>query len=417
MSIAIVGGGASGMMAAIGAGEQISGENIVIIEKNSVVGRKVLATGNGRCNLTNVNCTSEDYACGSVEKNEFVKKAMKAFGYERTVNKFHEIGLMTRLEEAGREYPYDGQASSVTGALESRIRSMGIQVMTEAVISRIERIEDGFVLITEDERTFFADKVILATGGKAGMQYGSAGDGYGFAKGFGLKMVKPRPALVRMKVDCPNFSQAKGVRAKGRVMLASDGKEIAYAEGEVQFAEKALSGICIFDISRFYRRDMINPHVIIDLFPHFSYEELLEKLYDRMIFLKERRVNDFLDGMLHPKLKAFYLSRWIGDRRDFSVSTLSREDIECLPKILKAWELPVYGTAGWKESQVSGGGVDVSQVLPETMEIEGIKGLYVAGELLDVDGPCGGWNLQWAWTSGYLAGRAAAKDGGGVSFG
>lgn len=394
------------MMAAIGAGHLIPGKNIIIIEKNDIIGRKLLATGNGRCNITNARCRSTDYSKGSKEKETFVQRAFDTFGRDETLRLFNKIGLMVREEEDGREYPYDGQASTVREVMEANIKSMGIRIITGTTIRNIEKVDNKFALITEDERLFHADKVIISTGGKAGMQYGSTGEGYRFARDFGLKTIRPRPALVKIVVDYQNFNLLKGTRAKGNVSLISEGEVKIVAKGEIQFTENALSGICIFDISRYYHNNLAEPVIEIDLFPDFSREGLTTYLCNRAKNLKDRNVRDFLNGMLHRKLVPFYFERWTDTNG--TVSTLSDDDIDRLAMVLKSWKINVVGTAGWKEGQVTVGGIDVSQISPYTMEVEKIEGLYITGELLDVEGPCGGWNLQWAWTSGYLAGMSAA---------
>lgn len=382
--ITVIGGGPSGMAAAISAARPGT-ETVRLTEKNGILGRKLLATGNGRCNLTNINCR----------------------GAEETLRFFGELGLFTREEAEGRIYPYSEQAAAVQEALISEMEHRKVEVLCGMEVKAVERQGGRFEIISDRDR-FFSDAVILATGGKAGPQYGSTGDGYRFARAFGHKVVSVRPSLVQMVSGEPFFKVLKGVRAKGQAeLLRGDraGEQVVDREtGELQFTEDGLSGICIFNLSRKYVRGDI---IRIDFFPEYSLEALNKILADRARSLEDRDLTEFFAGMLHKKLIPVILDRFSleGSRK---AATLTREEIEKAAQLLKGWRISVTGTKGWKEAQVTAGGVDLGEIDPDTMESRLIPNLYFAGELLNVDEKCGGFNLQWAWSSGRIAGRSAA---------
>lgn len=378
--VAVIGGGAAGMTAAITAAEQGAGR-VYLIEKNSILGRKLLATGNGRCNLTNINSPYADEAL------EF----------------FENLGLLTRIEDEGRVYPYSEQASAVQEVLISKLNDLKVDIRCGSDVKNIEKTERGFRVRTEGEY-FDADSVILATGGKAGPQYGSTGDGYRFAKEFGHSVIRLMPSLVQMVSDQAFFKSLKGVRTKGRVELVRNGAVLDREDGEIQFTEDGLSGICIFNLSREYLRGDI---IRIDLFPEYEAAQLEELLRQRTEKSGNRSMAAFFMGMLNKKLFPVILSELAIDESKNS-SSLAPEDFERIALFLKAWEINVTGTKGWKEAQVTAGGVDLEETDRSTMESRLIPGIYFAGELLDVDEKCGGYNLQWAWHSGMLAGKSAA---------
>lgn len=378
--VTIIGGGPSGMTAAIFAADQ--GAKVRLIEKNEMLGRKLLATGNGRCNLTNINCSDA----------------------EETIRFFSELGLLTRIEAEGRVYPYTEQAAAVQEALIAGLQDRKVEIYSGMETQTVEQTASGFTLLSGKE-SFFSDAVILATGGKAGPQYGSTGDGYRFAKAFGHTVVRPMPSLVQMVSEQPFFKALKGVRAKGCAELLRDGRVVDREIGEIQFTEDGLSGICIFNLSKEYVRGDI---IRIDLFPEYSEEALEAVLTGRINLLGGRSISEFFIGLLQKKLIPVVLTQLSLDSSQ-KVSSLSRENIAEIVGFLKGWSVSVSGTKGWKEAQVTAGGVDLAEIDLNTMESRLVPNLFFAGELLNVDEKCGGFNLQWAWTSGRIAGRSAVK--------
>ena len=369
------------MTAAISAARQ--GAKVRLIEKNSEPGRKLLATGNGRCNLTNTGC--ED--------------AEEIMGF------FSELGLLMRVEEEGRVYPYSEQASAVQEALINEMANRKVEILCNMEVLDVVKQDSGFMITTADRKEFRSDALILATGGKAGPQYGSTGDGYRFAKAFGHTVVRLMPSLVQMVSEEPFFKELKGVRAKGLAELLREENVIDTETGEIQFTEEGLSGICIFNLSRKYVRGDI---IRIDLFPGYSEDRLEEIFSKRAGTLENHSMAQFFIGMLHKKLITVVLEK-LGLDRVRKAAGLNSKEVQDIVRFLKGWTISISGTKGWKEAQVTAGGVDLYEVDPKTMESRLIPGLYFTGELLDFDGKCGGYNLQWAWSSGLIAGKAAAR--------
>ncbi len=437
IEVIIIGGGASGLMAAISSAR--SGASVRILEKNDRIGRKILATGNGRCNFTNLNCMGTDFM-GS--EPDFASKALTLFGVRDTLNFFEELGLFHREESEGRIYPYSEQAVSVLDALDSELNRLKVEVLTSSTVSAIKKNADGFVVLVFGGRQYRADRVIIATGGKAGVQYGCIGDGYALAKALGHDLIEPRPALVQLVSDAPFFRQLKGIRAKGKVTLykeysvkefsgdsAKHGHHfIAQETGEIQFTETGLSGICIFNLSRYIKnlaapdrgenlqktKKMANAGdntVVVDLIPELSLSELSEKLVLRLNHCRHKALEDFLNGIINKKLIPILLKECKLSGVHKSCETLNMADIDKMVSILKEWPIKIIGTKDFQDAQTTTGGIDAKQIDDATLESKVIPGLYFTGEVLDVDGRCGGYNLQWAWTSGFLAGRAAGQNG------
>lgn len=370
------------MAAAISAARQ-GANSVRLIEKNSILGRKLLATGNGRCNLTNTNCRES----------------------EATLRFFAELGLLTRVEAEGRVYPYSEQAAAVQEALMSELRNLNVEVLCNVEVQAIEKANPGFQIISGKDR-FYSDAVILTTGGKAGPQYGSTGDGYRFVKALGHHVVRPMPSLVQMVSDRSIFKELKGVRSKGQAELLRGDEVVDRETGEIQFTEDGLSGICIFNLSKEYAQGDI---IRIDLFPEYSEEALEDIFTNRRKTLENRRMSEFFNGMTHKKLIPVLLAELSLDQSR-KAAGLNREDITKIVQLMKGWKISITGTKGWKEAQVTAGGVDLAEIKINTMESVLVPDLYFAGELLNVDEKCGGYNLQWAWSSGITAGKSAAME-------
>lgn len=380
-TITVIGGGPSGMMAAVTAARNEC-TAVRLLEKNEILGRKLLATGNGRCNLTNLNCAD------SADTLEF----------------FSEIGLLTRSEGEGRVYPYSEQASAVCEVLIHTLRDLKVEVICKEVIQSVGRQKTGFVITTEKNQ-FYTDAVILATGGKAGPQYGSTGDGHRIAKQFGHTVVRTMPSLVQLVSERDFFRFLKGVRTKGQTELLREGSVVAIENGEIQFTEDGLSGICIFNLSKYYQK---GDEVRLDLLPEYDEASLLRVMEQRVNSLASRSMAEFFLGMVHKKLSPVLLGELSLDETR-KIHTMTKEELTKSTRLLKGWVIPITGTKGWKEAQVTSGGIDLSEVDLNTMESKLVPKLYFAGELLDWDGKCGGYNLQWAWSTGKTAGRAAAE--------
>ena len=379
--ITVIGGGPAGMAAAIIAARQGHSE-VRIIDKNDFLGRKLLATGNGRCNLTNLNCEN----------------------LQDTLHFFSELGLLTRSEAEGRVYPYSEQATAVQEALINALSDLEVEILCGIEVKTIEKVDSEFV-ISNDRKLFYSDAVILATGGKAGPQYGSTGDGYRFAKSFGHSVIRPMPSLVQMVSDQSFFKALKGVRAKGQAILIRKNQPINRELGEIQFTEDGLSGICIFNISKYY---VPGDRIRLDLMPEYSDAEVKDLFESRRKALETRKLIEFLNGTIHKKLIPVILDE-LSLEKTRKIGSLNSFEIEKLVSHLKSWEISITGTKGWKEAQVTAGGIDLDEINLDTMESKLVSNLFFAGEVLNVDERCGGYNLQWAWSSGMIAGKAAAS--------
>ena len=411
--IAVVGAGASGLMAAIRAAEVRPGISIIVLEKNDEPAKKLYATGNGRCNYLNRGASPKDYY-----SNEFpgaVPEAAEAVMTKNAVpavtEMFRNMGIEPAEEEEGRMYPRSMQAKSIVQALVREAESLGIEITCGFETSAISK--GSTFSIESEDRTVFARRLILACGGKAGIQYGCTGDGYKFARGFGHTVIKPIPALTQL-VCAEDMNSLHGVRALGRISLLSvkDGAQSVEAEdrGEIQFTKDGLSGICTFNVSRFFKlAEGISYRAELDLLEEFSDEKLREMLLERRLKFLEGKAGDLLLGLLPDRLGA-YLVRRAGLDPEAPMRNLSIATAEKIALLCKDLDFDLTQTKGWKEAQVTAGGVALSEINNHTMESELVKGLYFAGELLDIDGPCGGYNLSWAFASGFIAGLNAAAS-------
>lgn len=406
--LVIIGAGAAGGAAAIGALDHLEGERILLLEKNLVFGRKLAATGNGKCNFSHQDCEERQYNAASAP---LIRNMLKQLSPGMLSVELEKIGILARVDGEGRFYPCTEQAAVVRQAFEGAFSAAGVSCRYEQTVLSIQRQRNVFLLQIADGDSLFAQNVILATGGKAGSVYGCDGSGYKLAKAFGHSIVSPLPALVQVRTPpSEGFSSLKGVRAKGQVTLLCGEKPLASQKGEIQFTETGLSGICIFDLTRFWPAENTGDLFIeIDFFPEKTPEELLRILEKRKTYLAKRITDVFPEGLIHSKLIPLYLKKWGVEGID-NIASLSREKMEEMVLLLKKWRIGVNGTKGWAEAQVTKGGVCDSEVDPLTLESKLVPGLYFAGEILDVDGSCGGRNLQWAFASGFMAGRMAAQN-------
>ncbi|MCG8483624.1 MAG: NAD(P)/FAD-dependent oxidoreductase [Clostridia bacterium] len=393
------------MTAAIAAARH--GANVTLIEKMDDVGKKILATGNGRCNMSNIN--AQEY--GYNKNKSFVSSALSQFNVEDTLTFFEALGLMHKVEAEGRVYPYSNQAAAVLDVLKMEIERLYIHVLPGSTVKTIKNRADTFFTYLKDGSILESEKVILACGGMAGPQYGCNGDGYPIAESIGHNIKTPKPALVQVVHNEWYVKKLKGVRVKGSVSLECNEKVIKIQSGEIQFTEDGLSGICIFDISGEVNNSLDlgkSCSIIIDIFSDITDENLIEILKKRREFCYSKPVEDFLIGMVNNRLAPVLLKLSDVDHHK-NCSELTNKELYRLKNVLKKWKVPVVATRSWKHAQVTSGGVDIREINPNTLESKLTEGLYFAGELIDVDGLCGGYNLQWAWSSGYLAGKSAAE--------
>ncbi len=403
--VLIVGGGASGLMAAVSAAR--AGAAVTVLEHNKQVGKKLLETGNGKCNLTNVNQRLSNYRGGVPG---FAAKVLKEFGMHDTLRLFTELGIFTKNKN-GYLYPYSGQASSVADVLRMEAEFRRVKLALNTEVKGIVKKENGFLVKTEGW-DYQGDALILATGSCAAPRTGSDGSGYAYARQLGHRIVKPLPALVQLRSLDKRLGKLAGLRVDAQVTLLIDGDAAVRDQGEVQFTDYGLSGIPVFQVSRFASKALEEGEKVIaelDLMPVFGEEDFASFLDTRIKTCSHKTAGQLLIG-LFPKKMADCLLRGAQIVPDKMSGDLTAEQIERLVEVCKHFQIKIFGCNGFDQAQVCCGGVDTSKVKAPSMESAIVPGLYFAGEILDVDGACGGYNLQWAWSSGYLAGLHAAQE-------
>ncbi|MBQ9686496.1 MAG: aminoacetone oxidase family FAD-binding enzyme [Oscillospiraceae bacterium] len=398
-TVVIIGGGASGMAAALTAAET-PGRRVVLLERQQRVGRKLLATGNGRCNLTNTGAAPENY---HGENPDFVLPALRAFPPSAAIAWFRGLGLVTVEEYGGRVYPLSNAANSVVDVLRFQLEQSGVEVKTACPVRELLRAGTGYTVVTDGER-LCADKVIVACGGAAGAKLGGVMDGYALLKPLGHKRTALYPALVQL-VTAPEYPRAlKGVRADCALRLLLGGELLAESAGELQFTETGVSGPAAFDVSRAASLGGKGLTLSADFLRGYDAAAVLDMLKTRRESLPALPAAELLTGIVHNRLGKM-LVKYAGLDAAAPVGDLTDGALAAVAAACKDFRLAVQGTEGFDSAQVTVGGIKTGGFNPETLESWFMPGLFVCGELLDVDGDCGGFNLQWAWASGRLAGR------------
>ena len=398
-TVIVIGGGAAGMLAALTAAEEAE-RRVLLLERQQRVGRKLLATGNGRCNLTNTGAGPANY---HGENPDFAVPALTAFPPQAALDFFRGLGLMTVEEYGGRVYPLSNAANSVVDVLRFALEARGVEVKTACPARELKREKQGFSVVT-DEGCLHADKLIVACGGAAGAKLGGVSDGYELLKALGHKRTALYPALVQL-LTAPEYPRAlKGVRADCALRLLAGEELLAQSDGELQFTETGVSGPAAFDLSRAASVGGKGLTLSADFFRDYTEEAILELLRARREHLPALPAAEMLTGMLHNRLGKM-LVKYAGLSAGTPLSALSGNALKTLARACKDFRLELRGTEGFDSAQVTAGGVKTSGFNPETLESWFVPGLFACGELLDIDGDCGGFNLQWAWASGRKAGR------------
>ena len=398
-TIIIIGAGASGMMAALTAAE-VPGRRVILLERQQRAGRKLLATGNGRCNLTNTGAALDNYHGDS---RDFAAPALDAFPPQAVLNFFRDLGLVTVEEYGGRVYPLSDSANSVLDVLRFHLEAKGVKLKAAEPAREVKREKQGFTVVTDTER-LHADKLVIACGGAAGAKLGGVSDGYELLKMLGHKRTALYPSLVQL-VTAPEYPRAlKGVRADCSLRLYAGGSVLAESGGELQFIETGVSGPAVFDLSRAAATGGKGLTLAVDFLRGYDEGALFNLLKRRCETLPALPAGDVLTGVVHNRLGKM-LVRYAGLNANMPLHELDDRALEKLAKACRDFRLPVQGTEGFDKAQVTAGGVKTSGFNPETLESWFVPGLFACGEVLDIDGDCGGYNLQWAWASGRLAGR------------
>ncbi len=408
------------MAAAISAARE--GASVTIYERNDRLGKKILATGNGKCNLGNQSLSIEDYHS---DNPALVAQCLEQFGTRETVDFFHSLGLMIK-EKNGYLYPKSEQASSVLDVLRMAVERYGVKVVYEAKVNSLNRRKDGCFEISWQSQASDSkvpgtrdvfDHVILACGSKAAPKTGSDGSGYQLSKQMGLKVTEVVPALVQLHCREDYCKAIAGVRAEAKIHIRDGRERILSEQGELQLTEYGISGIPVFQLSGQVNqllKGQKGKELIaeIDFLPEFSREEWQQFVEERMAQLPRRRcesVENFFTGMLHKKLMLLFM-KLAGLKTNTLVKDVGKEQFLTVFRLCREFTLHITGSHSFDHAQICAGGVSMKEV-SASLEALKVPGLYLAGEMLHVDGRCGGYNLQWAWTSGCLAGRAAAgKD-------
>jgi len=401
--IAVIGGGASGLMAAITAKK--SGKEVVILERKDRILKKVLITGNGRCNITNVNANISNYFGKNISS---VENILNRFTPQDTMDFFYGLGIVCNEENRGKVYPLSGQASSVVDALRFEAEKLGIKIETEFYVRKIKKDGFKFKIYSEERKKIEAGRVIIAAGGQSYPELGSNGSGFELAKELGHSVTKLSPSIVQLKTEKNQVKGLQGIKTDVAVTAYGDNKKICTYDGELLFTDYGISGNVVFNIS-FVMPLYKNVEFEIDFMEKFDYNELYEMLKERKKIMSHLTMENYFNGMINKKLGQF-LSKVSGiEKLSKPVKDLSDSDIRKLCTVLKKYRVKILETTGFKNAQVTAGGVSLDEVNTETLESKIVKGLYFSGEVLDVYGECGGFNLQWAWASGYIAGENAAK--------
>ena len=419
IDVAVIGGGASGMAAAIFAQRTFIGKNhascrVTVFERNDRVGKKLLMTGNGRCNLTNLDSDMMHYHGSDAV---FAKGALLRFPPSSVISFFEEAGVICTVEDNQKVYPMSLHAASVLDSLRLLMDDLGIQIITGTQVTDIARDHNGFLLTSADRKVFRAVSVIVAAGGMCAPATGSDGSGYNLLSGFSHRLLAPVPSIVQLKTDTAFCKPLSGNKIQGSAALYIGTKKVREEPGEILFTDYGLSGPPILQLSGFVSRALADKsqsaagriYVSLDFLPGYSLDEVRSMMYMRKASFPGRKLDEFLTGLFHKRLALGLLREATDKPMSALVSTLCDKEIERLSSACKALKIKVNGTMPFANAQTTAGGIDTNDFDPSTLASNKCTGIFACGEILDIDGDCGGFNLQWAWSSGFLAGSSAAQ--------
>lgn len=401
-SVLVIGGGASGLVASIYASKN---NKVILVDKNNNLGKKILITGNGKCNYWNKDISVKHYNSSDIELlsgiiNDKNKLEIDDF--------FRRLGIVPKIRD-NYYYPISGQATSIQTALVLEAELCGVDIYNNEKVISVDRCDDSFKVVTSSKE-FVVDKVLVSTGSKACPKTGSTGFGYDIASKFGHTIVEPLPALVQLRLDGTYFKEWAGIRSDVSVKLYENNKLIKEECGEIQLTDYGVSGICVFQLSSYVSRGLYNfcrEEIEINFLSSldiYNEEDFIRYFDDRNRLVKNRNISQLLDGILNYKLINLFL-RISKIDRDCMWEEIDRNKKILLGKLLTKNRFLVKCTNGFDSAQVCSGGVRLSEINLDTMESLKQKGLYLTGEVIDVDGECGGFNLGFAWITGYLAGK------------
>lgn len=402
--VLVIGGGASGMVAAIEAARY--GSQVVLLEKETRVGKKLLATGNGRCNFLNLEASNTHF---HGKHKAIVESTLRNMTVKEVKQYFELLGITPKVEQDGKVYPYSDQGSNVLDLLRYEMDHLGVQVFTEEKVVSLAEQQKDWCIRTQQGKEFFAHRVILATGGKAGSQFGADDSGYLLASDLGHTITPLHPALVQIKLKADWLKTLKGVKWQGAASVVVDGKIARQETGELLFTDYGISGPPVLQLSRqVHAQPGKTRELWIHLLPHWTKETIVDHLMNRFHIDPDKPAEMCLLGLFHKRLISVLLKEaGITDVMQPAHRVPVKQIIR-LADLCSAWKVPITGTLSWNQAQVTAGGVDTTEINPSTMASSLHPTLYLTGEIMDVDGDCGGFNLYWAWATGIMAGRHAA---------
>lgn len=415
--LVILGGGASGLMAAITAARILRNSpnsediEITIVERLEKVGRKLLATGNGRCNLSNQDMGLRHFHSQHISLAEQI---LQAYPLANTLQFFEELGLLLKTEDNGRIYPYCLQAAVVLDVLRNQALQLGIQERCGMEISEIFPRRKGFLLKSKAGANLQADVLVMASGGCASSKLGSDGSGYTFMKKAGHTVSNLFPAITQLKTEPELVKSLQGIKIPVGFQLQMQGEVLYQDQDEVLFTEYGISGPAAFGAARVVNTQLEEKgkrqplYAVLDFLPDFSLEECTDRLTKRKAYFPTANMEQYMLGLINKRVGQAVLKQ-AGFKLSDPLQLVTPEGIRRLVQRLKGLQIRCIGTQSFQNAQVTAGGVHLHQFRTDTLESSVVPGLFACGELLDVDGDCGGYNLQWAWSSGYIAGKGAAE--------
>ena len=405
--VIIIGGGAAGLAASVFLGRANGTRRILLVEKGPRVGKKLMATGNGTCNLTNVKASAADYHGAP----RLAGAALEAFSVAETIDFFTSIGVDCAIRPDGKVYPLSEQAGAVLDALRLEAQALGVEMICDCKVTALKRQGDTWCVLCDNAK-YAAKQVLVTVGGAAAPALGGSAEGYRLLTDLGCEKKPLFPSIVQIRTATDYVRAVKGIRVDATVTLRMDGRNAAKSRGEVLFTEYGLSGPAVMFISRpvadWERQKRGEVTACLDLLPDWEADTLYARIRQRS-GLKGRTLEDLLTGLLHKRVGQTILRVAEVLPLTREVETLTEEECARITRTIKNWKIPVTGTQGFGGAQVTAGGIAATEIDSATFEIKRLPGIYAAGEVLDVDGNCGGFNLQFAWSSAYVAAQAIAQ--------
>ncbi|MBR3778767.1 MAG: aminoacetone oxidase family FAD-binding enzyme [Clostridia bacterium] len=406
--VLVIGGGAAGLAASVFLGRAGQGRRILLIEKAPRVGKKLMATGNGTCNLTNVKASAADYHGAP----RLAQAALEAFSVAETIDFFTSIGVDCAVREDGKVYPLSEQAGAVLDALRLEAQALGVEIICDCKVTALKKQGNDWCVMCDNAK-YVAEQVLVTVGGAAAPALGGSAEGYRLLTDLGCEKKPLFPSIVQIRTATDYVRAVKGIRVDAALTLRMDGRVAAQSRGEVLFADYGLSGPAVMFISRpvadWERQKRGEMVACLDLLPDWDSDTLCARIRQRSE-LKGRTLEDLLTGLLHKRVGQTILRVAEVLPLTREVETLTEDELKRITRTIKNWKLPVTGTQGFGGAQVTAGGIAATEIDPSTFAIKRLPGVYAAGEVLDVDGDCGGFNLQFAWSSAYVAAQAIQNN-------